>query len=223
MEQVEKQTIGSSITSVIVKSRFVIMAVLLTLIVAAIVIGVVLSIGESKVQDGLEALDAIEFRYSSLDPNSDSFTVEQTEILSEASALAQSSSDVVKVRTSMFIADIHFELENWTDARDAYVVAYETDTESYTAPLALYNAAIASEEMGEADKAVEYLTLIKSYEDFTLIARALFNLGRIEDTRGNFQEAAGIYQELNDKYPSTSWANLAMSRIITLKAEGKAE
>ncbi len=222
MEKNEKLAQNSKVISFIEKARRPIIVILVALIVVAIILSVVFTIGNSKTAEGLNTLDSIEFRYDSLDNSSEEYSNEQSALLEEALALAEQSSGVVKVRSLLFSADVNFDLENWASARDLYIQAYEADTVAYTAPLALYNAAISSEELSEYDNAVNYLTMLKDYEDFSLSARALFNLGRIEDTRGNYQIAADTYQELNDNFPSTSWANLAKSRLIVLKSENKA-
>ncbi len=222
MEKNEKNTQNSMVISFIENTRKPIIVILVALILIAIILSVVVAMENSKIAEGLNVLDSIEFRYESLDNSSEEYSNEQSSLLKEAITLSEQSSGVVKVRSLLFSADVNFDLENWSDARDLYVQAYEADTTSYTAPLALYNAAISSEEMVDLDGAVSYLTMAKNYEDFSLSARALFNLARIEDTRGNYQIAADTYQELNDNYPSTSWANLAKSRLIVLKSENKA-
>ncbi len=223
MEKVEKQSINSKITGAIVKSRFVIITVLLALILVAVVIGVISSVNDSKIESGLTALDELEFRYESLDTSADTFVQDQNDTLAQANALAQSSSGVVAVRSLLFIGDINFDLENWTEAKDAYMGAYEADKEAYTAPLALYNAAISSEENGDFDSAIEYLQMVKDFDDFSLMSRALFNLGRIAELQSNFSLSEEAYKTLNDEYPSTTWANLAKSRLIVLKTEGNLE
>ncbi len=223
MEQKEKATLNSTLTSAIVKSRFVIIVVLLALILVAIGVGIAMSIKNNNIEAGLSQLDSIEFRYDSLNRSSDTYAEEQEKIISEVENFVNSESGIVKVRGLLFSADILFELEKWADARDAYIGAYEASKSSYTAPVALYNAAVACEELGEIDTAVEYLTQAIEFENFSLKPRAIFSLGRIEETRGNFSVAVEKYQELNDNYPSTTWTSLAKSRIIALETEGKVD
>ncbi len=223
MEQKEKQTLHSKLVVFIEKSRFALIFTLLALIVIAVVAGIFVYVGESKVSSGLSDLDVIEFTYENLDSSSDTYDVDRDALIENASDLAQKSSGIVAVRSYLFVADAYYSLKNWTEAREAFIMAYEADKEAYTAPIALYNAAVASEELGEIDTSIEYLTMSTEYDDFSLKARALFNLGRINESLGNFQEAFTTYQEVNDSYPSTTWANLAKSRSIILTAEGKAE
>lgn len=223
MEQTAKKTVSSHLSTFIVKFRLIILITLGALIFAAIAIGVILSISSMQTKSGLTSLDDIELRLTQLDTEDESFAEAQSTILTEAKDLAQKASGVVKVRSYIFAADIDFELENWSDARESYMQAFEADSIAYTAPISLYNAAICSEELEDYDVAVEYFQLAVEYENFALSARALFNIGRIEESRENYQEATGAYQSLNDDFPGTDWANLGKSRLIALETKMKVQ
>ena len=43
------------------------------------------------------------------------------------------------------------------------------------------------------------------------------------EAKADYVNAAAAYTELNDNFPSDSWAKLAKSRLISLKNEGKIE
>ena len=50
---------------------------------------------------------------------------------------------------------------------------------------------------------------------------AMFSYARVMETKGDYTEASAVYTELNDKYSDSEWANLAKSRLIALKNNGK--
>lgn len=220
MEQTENP-ISNRVTATIVKFRVVIITVLVVAIVAACAIGIVISLNNNSIEKGLTALDKIEFKYESLDASSETIKDDKASILAEVTEFANGEKGIVKVRSLLLAGDIAFELENWSEARDAYLGAYEADTESYITPVALYNAAMCSDELNDLGTAVEYIELALTFDDFTLASRALFNLGRIEESRGSFDKAIVAYQSLIADYPNSSWADLAKSREISLKAEKK--
>ena len=58
---------------------------------------------------------------------------------------------------------------------------------------------------------------------FLMATHAAFNYGRVLEHNGSYAEAVAVYEDLNSKHPSDDWAKLAKSRILSLKAEGKAE
>ncbi len=221
MEQTEKTSFTNRVTAAFVKSRVVIIAVLLAAIVVACAVGLVIFFNNSSIEKGLTQLDQIEFKYSSLDESADTIKEDKTSILFEVTNFADSAKGVVRVRSLLLAADIAFELEKWSESRDAYLAAYEEDSKSYTAPVALYNAAICSDELNDLGTAVEYIEQSLAYDNFALAPRALFNLGRIEESRGSFDDALVAYQQLSEDYPSSTWSNLAKSREISLKAEKK--
>ena len=49
----------------------------------------------------------------------------------------------------------------------------------------------------------------------------MFSYARIIESKGDYEQAAKAYNEINDNFSSDSWANLAKSRLIALKNEGK--
>ncbi len=223
MESNEKKTLSANVTDTILRSRKVIVTIIIVTITFAIIAAVFLTVRSAKVKDGLEQLDAIELRYESLEKDSDSYAIEVEAVLSDAEILSEDFSGVVLVRTSMLMAEINFELENWSSARELYLSAYEADSEAYSAPLNLYNAAVSSEELGDLDAAIEYFDKAAAFENFALSARAMFNAARIEELNGDFQVAHDRYVLINDTHATTEWASLAKSRIIYLKAENKAQ
>ncbi|MFI3257844.1 MAG: tetratricopeptide repeat protein [Spirochaetales bacterium] len=221
--EIEKATFSNQLAAFITKFRLPILGVLGVLIMSAVVLGIVFAVTEAQTEKGLTTLDELALRLESLDIMSDSFASDQAVILAEAKELAKSTGGVVSVRSFLFVANSEFEAEQWADAKDSFLSAYEADKKAYTAPIALYNVATCSEELGEYDEAITYLTMASGYENFPLASRALFNIGRIEEISGNYQNAANMYQKLNDSFPNTQWANLAKSRLLSLQAEQKAE
>ena len=216
MEQTEEKTVGRKIIDTIEKYRVVIISVLIGAILVAIVIGVLGLIKNNAIEKGLMELDQIEYKYSGLDTTSETISEDKLSIYNEALELANDSTDIVSVRSFLFAGNIASELENYAEARDAYVHAYEAKTESYTAPMSLFNAAMCSDELNELDLAVEYLEKVSGYEDFSLMPRAMFNLGRIQEARNSNDEALVVYEQVAADYPDSSWAKLAMSRKIAL-------
>ena len=123
----------------------------------------------------------------------------------------------------MLEAELAFETKDYKRARAAWLAVVKAGKKSYTAPLAYYNAAVCSEELGDVDSAIQYYQKAGDFEDFLLVAHSLFSLGRVKETKQDFKGAAVVYQKIVDKYPSDKWSDLAKSRLIALKADGKTE
>ena len=218
MEQTEKKTLGSRITEIIENSRVVIISILGGAIVIALIIGLVVFFKNSSIEKGLTELDQIEYKYISLDAESETLNEDKTAILMEVTSFAKEATGVVSLRSYLFAGNIAFELEKWSEARDLYVNAFNADTDSYTAPIALFNAGVCSDELNELDVAIDYLEKSVEFENFPLKARALFNLGRIHEANNATDSALSIYEQVSADYPDSSWAKLAKSRKISLSS-----
>ena len=101
--------------------------------------------------------------------------------------------------------------------------AAEKGKKTYLAPLCYFNLAACYEETGNIDDAATYYKLAADDKDFVVRTHALFSYGRVLESKGNYAEAAAAYTELNDNFSDDSWANLAKSRLIALKKDGKIE
>ncbi|MGI5174072.1 hypothetical protein H0R92_10815 [Treponema sp. OMZ 840] len=223
MEQTEKKTLSDYIGGFIVSYRKPIIGLLIFIFAAALATGIVLSVLSAQKKAGLIKFDALEFEYNKIQDAENGNEDKKNEISAGLKALAEKSSGIVRTRAAMLAADIAFKDKNWEESRTYWLLAAESQKKSYTAPLCFYNAAVCSDEMGDSEKAVLYFTTASQNADFPLVSRALFNAGRIEESRSNYAQAAEYYQKLNDSYSGTDWADLGKSRVIALRASGKIE
>lgn len=228
MEKHEKQTVANVISSWLIKYRVVLLSIICLLVVAAIVIGVVFAINENTRNKGFSELDSYSLEHTKLLEDSslasDELLLKESDILAKIVKLATSNkNNAVGSRAYMLAAEITFKNEDYTNAKDYWIAGANANKKAYTAPLCWYNAAIAAEELGLIDEAIANMDLAISQEEFSLKSRALFNAGRLEELRNNYEAAATRYNELNALFAGDSWANLGKSRLITLESEGKIE
>lgn len=219
----EKKTFADLLTLFIVKFRFVLLGILVAGILAIVAVGVVSSMNEKAVKAGLTEVDKITDEYATLKFSETTDTAKEDELIAKAQAVADKNGPVVvKVRANILVAEIQYGRKNYEAARAAWLAAAEADKESYTFGLCNYQCGICSDELGDYDNAVAYLNAAAESEDFADVPRALFNIGRIEESRGNYEKAAETYKKLFADYPSDQWATLAKSRLISLSVDGKA-
>ena len=219
----EKKTFADLLTLFIVKFRFVLLGILVAGILAIVAVGVVSSMNEKAVKAGLTEVDKITDEYATLKFSETTDTAKEDELIAKAQAVADKNGPVVvKVRANILVAEIQYGRKNYEAARAAWLAAAEADKMSYTFGLCNYQCGICSDELGDYDNAVAYLNAAAESEDFADVPRALFNIGRIEESRGNYEKAAETYKKLFADYPSDQWATLAKSRLISLSVDGKA-
>ncbi len=224
MPESEVKTIEVSVNSTIERFRKVLVAALIlaVLLVIGIVVGIIVS--GKIVSSGIEQLDTIEFV---LLKDAASLSGEE---LSTRLSLAETQliplskkSGVVGSRASLLLADVYFKQEKFEEARSAWIRVAELKKKAYTASLAYFNAGVASEKLGDIEKATIYYETATNDDEFVLVDHALFSLGRVQEGRGDFSAAEKAYSRIEDIRPSSKWADLAKSRIIALKQTGKIE
>ncbi len=221
-DEKEKQTFSDLLTLFIVKFKFVFLGIFVVGLIAIIAYGVISSSNEKAVKAGLAEIDAVTTEYAELKIAETTDSAKEDALLARAQAIADKNTPtVVKIRAQMVIAEIQFDRKNFEAARTAWLAAAEADKKSYTYGLCNYQCGICSEELGDLDNAVAYLKKAAESEGFAVVPRVLFNIGRIEETRGNIDKAVESYKKLVTDYPSDQWASLAKSRIITLDIDGK--
>ncbi len=123
----------------------------------------------------------------------------------------------------MFCAELAFRQEKYEVAANYWKDAAAKAKKSYLAPIAYFNLATCYENLGNVDAAMENYKLAADNNDFVMRTHAMFSYGRILEAKADYAKAAAAYTELNDNFPSDSWAKLAKSRLISLKNEGKIE
>lgn len=234
-EKVQNETVAEKLNASLAKSSKALLALAAVVVIAFLAVIVVSSVNAGATKKGLELIDSINFSLtnesgaSAVDENvseeeaaakkAEEKTARQNEALKQLVSLS-SKSGIVGVRANMLVADIKFSQKNYAEARDAYVKA-ASGKKAYTAALNNFNAAVCSEELGDDDSAVKYYEKAASDKDFVLIDHALFSLGRVYEKKSDFGSAKSTYEKLNGLHPSTSWGQLAKSRLIALKAAGQ--
>jgi tetratricopeptide (TPR) repeat protein len=213
-----KRPISETVGDFLSKYRLLFLLIIGALIVAALAIGAANYFITQSNAKGIAAIDEISYTLGKA-------SGEDVEAAVTA-ALVQlgdytSGKGVVGTRANLLKADLLFRAKNYEEARSAWVRAAETQKKVYTAPISWYNAAVCSEELGDTASAISQYETAIAFDDFALKTHAIFNLARIKDESGDYTGASVQYQTLVDTYPDDSWANLAMSRLIALRAEGK--
>ncbi len=221
-DKIEKASLEDNLNSILEKSKnkiFAASCVVVVALVAVIAGTVVKSHADAK---AIELTDSVYYAYTKNSSSlSDSEISErQNEVLSKLSSLS-SKKGIAGIRSNMLIADVLFSQEKYEESRSAWLKAASANKKAYTAPLCYYNAAVCSDNLNDAEGALKYYTLASDFEDFLLVDHALFNVGRVQEEKGNFDAARDAYDKIYTLRSASNWAFLGKSRIIALKAEGK--
>ena len=223
-KNVEKKSLSENLGDFILRNLRVIFVFCGVLLLGAVCAVVVISVNEKTIEKGLGKIDLISYELTnkSYDLSETEIAARQDKALSSLSELV-GKSGIVGVRANMLSAEIYYQKKDFENARSAWLAAAQKGKNTYIAPIAFFNAASCSEELGNLDDAAAGYKSASEVKDFYEAAHALFSLGRVQEAKGDFVAAAASYQALVDKSPEDSWAKLAKNRLVSLKISGKVE
>jgi tetratricopeptide (TPR) repeat protein len=223
-EKKEKRGFGDALADFIRNKRrelLFVTAATLALVIGFIAFYVIRSSLQEKANSAVEDFAK---RYDTLviDINEDEKAEEAQILLEELNAFAKKNSGYAGARSYALAASIHAEQKNWALAESAWRSSAKKAGNSYLAPVSLFNAAVAAEEQGNLDQAIElYAESAAHVSNFPAAARAQFAIGRLRESQGDNQAALEAYKLIPEKWANEStWINLAQSRIIVLSNTG---
>ena len=222
MADYEEMTASKKLAAFIEKNKKAFIACLIVLVCCLVGYIVFASVAESSKEKGLQALDEITFEMT--DKSSD---IEEAEIATRLSTAFEKASaytnkgGIVGARANMLCAEITYQQKKFAESADFWKATAEKGKKTYLAPLAYFNVAVCYEETGKTDEALANYKLAADDNNFVMRTHAKFNYGRLQEAKGDYAAAAEEYNELNYNYPDDAWADLAKSRLIALKKDGK--
>lgn len=223
-EREELQTSSGKLNAFIEKNRKALISALVAVIVLLVAFIVVSNVVSKSSDKNLAAIDEISYTLTN-----ESASLEEAELNArridalDKLAAYNSKSGIVGARANMLSAELAYQQTKYDDAINYWKAVASKSSKTYLAPIAAFNIASCYEELNNLDEAAANYKAAADNKDFALKAHALFSYGRVLETQGKYADAVAAYTQLNDELPDDSWAKLAKTRIITLKAEGKAE
>ena len=222
MADYEEETAGKKLAGFIEKRKIAIITILIVLVCLLVGYVIFASVANNNKAKGLQAID--EITYEMTDKSSDLSDAEIASRLNTAFDKASaytSKGGIVGARANMLCADITYQQKKYGESAEFWKAAAEKSKKSYIAPLCYFNLAACYEETGKTDDAATYYKLAADNNSFVMRTHAMFSYARILEAKGDYTNAVAAYNELNDNFPGDSWANLAKSRLIALKIDGK--
>ena len=233
MKQVDKQAqqespknrVMEAVTAFLTKYRKPILFVIVGIAVVVVALVIVLSVQNARNEAALEAVETLQTEFDEWS------SLPEDEREAGLGELSEQAAEIVDAyprtyaaaRARIVEAQALFELERWEEAAGRFSEVARIKPDTYLAPVSLMDAAVALENAGQTDRALElHRRIVDEYDDASAeTPRALFAIGRIHESQDRIAEAAEAYRQLIDDYPASSWTNLARNRIITLTVEGR--
>lgn len=213
------EKVEGKVSSFLSNNRKLLLIVLLV-IIAAIIAGVAITAHNEKVaEDRFATLNQLESDYTEYLVMEDGSEKEAklAEITDGLTALSETKG-YPAAKSQLTLSKLAFENGEYQKALDGFYQVYETNKENYLGPLALTNCAVAAEELGDDSLALKYYTQVWDVYgiDAPEAPKALFNQARLQNEAGHTDLAKAGYQQLIDQFPSSEYAKLAKSLIVSL-------
>ena len=224
LDHEKKQNSEERMENFMMRNRIPIICVSLAIVAIAFFVCIFIGVNDSQIKKGLAYIDSVEYDYTK-----NIASIEDTDLADrQTSTLSKlekyfNKKNVVGVRANMLAAEIEFSRKNYSEALSYWTKAVDIDKKSYTAYVCYSNMAASYEELNNLQEAATYYAKAAEYKDNLLVTHLLFNLGRVNESIGNYEEAVEAYQKLVSKYPNDTWAHLAQTRLIELSILGKFE
>ena len=223
----EKKSSSERFVDFISKNRRIIIGLGIAIVLIIVAIGIYTAVSgniASASSRAMELADQKALQWSQETDEEKRAEIESS-LIAELDSIAQKWPRTLAAQRALLRkAALLSQKKEYAEAEKSALEAYRRNKKSYVAPIALELAAVAAEEAGNTDAALEHYTLItKDYKkDNPAAAHAFFNLGRIKEAKGDYKGAIEAYNQLIASFGDSEWAMLAKNRVIYLNAQGLA-
>ncbi|MBB6478793.1 tetratricopeptide repeat protein [Spirochaeta isovalerica] len=219
-----KKTASDKVAEFISNNRTVLWISLAVLIVAIVVFAVIDNNIQKKSDLYSDMIAELQDDYQNVYSASEEEkeTLENAFLEKTGEIISQDKASILVEKALFYRGQLYLQQEEWVSAADDFKKIAEISPDSYLASVSLYNGASALENNGDVEEALSLLNVIseKYRSESPILPETLFNIARLNEKLGKAEDAITVYEDLEKSYPSSSWTNLAKTRIISLKASG---
>ncbi len=215
-----EKTRAEKVAEIIKANSRKLIALSAALLLVLLLVGVFETVSSKRAEKALLHAEQIEDVYkqwiTSAEADRGAVSEELTALITEA--ISDFDGSYAALRAYYTKGLLNAEEQKWDDSIASFLAVAEKYPSSYLAPVALFNAASIADQSGDTEKALSlYESIIENFSDISAdIPETLFNIGRLNEELGNADNAVVSYQKILDDYNSSSWTNIAKSRIISI-------
>jgi tetratricopeptide (TPR) repeat protein len=221
----EPKSLSKKISDFIQRYRVIFIAAVSSIVVVLLCIGLYTSITNTISERSSRAMETVRTKIATWGNETDD--VKKTDLENEIQAELDT---VIKKWPKSFAASqalytkagLSALKQDWEKAEFWSLEATKINAKSYLAPIALESAAVAAEEQGKPDIALEYyLKIISNYSsDTPNLPHAHFSAARLYEGKAEWKNALENYNKLISDFSNSDWALLAKNRVVYLKSLG---
>lgn len=223
MKETTKKTSSQIISDFLTSNKKVIFTILAVIICAIIIFGILSVVKKNNSDLIVNSTTELDKLYEELlhsDGDVDKFVEYATSLTVDYAGTK------AELAAYSRMASYFYDEKDFNKALEYYTLAYTNFPNDLAASVYMINAAMTEEELGNVDKAIslfeEIITLFKSSDIEVAdksadVPEAIFNLGRLYESKNNIDKAVEYYELLVAEYQSYNLSNLAKSRLLTIK------
>ncbi|MDD2231868.1 MAG: tetratricopeptide repeat protein, partial [Sphaerochaetaceae bacterium] len=223
LQQTKANKILAKISDFFIKNRKLLLIVGIAIIVGLIVLSVCLIVADSNENKLQVSVDALQTREEELFQKTDYSDEDYASLISDLqTAESKGGKAYSGVKASYILGLSYLAAEDNDNAYDSFMRVYEKNPKSYLAPLALFNAAVVKDNVGDQDAALALYDKITAEYGFDagVAPKALFNSARIHLAKGDTELAKSTFQQIVDEYSGSSssseYVALSKNALLTL-------
>ncbi|MBQ0003078.1 MAG: tetratricopeptide repeat protein [Treponema sp.] len=225
MPKKENLTSVDKVSNFVSANRVVLLSTICVVILGLVGYTIFLHFSQMNVEKDLAQIENIEFLFTK-DAAGASEDVLKDKYDSALKNLEKytSKGGIAGARASYLSAEIKFLQKDYSAAKDFYIAAASKVNKTYLSSICCYCAGVCFEELNDTDKALEYYENSANDKNFPDTTHALFNAGRIKESKLDYTGAKEAYEKITAKNnPNDPWSNAAQSRILQMQIDGKIE
>lgn len=215
--------VESTLNSFITRHRLVLIIIGVAIVLALIGLWIGLGVSANITEANQLKIDTLQVKYDTWaaleDKTTDEANASLTSLKDDLAELSRKGKKYPALKALYLLGMIEFNHEKYQEAHDYFIEASNKAGTSFLASLSLMNAAVCIEMSGDSVKALDMYQAV--YDRFGTDApeapKALFNVARLHEAANNLELARAIFQQLADEFPSSEYAKLAQSRLVTLQ------
>jgi tetratricopeptide (TPR) repeat protein len=221
----EEKNFVQKLSDFISKKRIIFLSTAGTILGIFLIVGIYTVVSSSMTENSSRAMEQVRTKIASWNNESDAAKKTEIEnaILADLDKVAKKWPKSFAAQQALFTKSSLYAVKaDWVNAETASLEAAKRLPKTYLAPIALESAAVAAEEQGKADVAMEhYNKVIAQYkEDTPNLAHAYFSVARLSEAKSDWKAALENYGKLLSGFADSDWAKLAKDRVVYLKAQG---
>ncbi|MFA6707845.1 MAG: tetratricopeptide repeat protein [Sphaerochaetaceae bacterium] len=224
--ETEKNNAGkvvSALTVFLSKNRTILIICVAVVVLALAGLWIGLSVSASVTEKNQARIDTLQEQFNTWLTLEDKTTAEAEQAVQDLTTgleeLSKKGNKYPAVKSLYLLGLMKVAQESYQEALDYFIASAENAKDTYLAPLSLMNAAVCYEQLSDAQKALEtYQSVYDRFGSDTPEApKALFNVARLHEKANTLDLAKAVFQQLADEFPSSEYAKLARSRLVTMQ------